>query len=88
MLEDLQPGQTVAVFIGPEGGFEDSEIEKAVAQGELAQIGQLAGQGDETRERGIEHHERTAADAMAQSDEQGREVAFGKLRLLSVEGLL
>lgn len=33
MLEDLQPGQTVAVFIGPEGGFEDSEIEKAVAQG-------------------------------------------------------
>lgn len=33
LLEDLQPGQTVAVFIGPEGGFEDSEIEEAMARG-------------------------------------------------------
>ena len=25
LLEQLQPGQTAAVFIGPEGGFEEAE---------------------------------------------------------------
>lgn len=29
VMSGIQPGQSVAVFIGPEGGFESSEIEKA-----------------------------------------------------------
>ena len=29
IMSGIQPGQSVAVFIGPEGGFESSEIEKA-----------------------------------------------------------
>ena len=29
----LKPGQDVAIFIGPEGGFEDGEIEAAMATG-------------------------------------------------------
>ena len=29
IMSSIQPGQSVAVFIGPEGGFESSEIEKA-----------------------------------------------------------
>lgn len=29
IISDLEPGQTIAVFIGPEGGFEESEIEAA-----------------------------------------------------------
>ncbi len=33
MVESVLPNQKVAVFIGPEGGFEDSEVEKAFAQG-------------------------------------------------------
>ena len=33
IISALQPGQDVAVFIGPEGGFEESEIREAVAQG-------------------------------------------------------
>ena len=33
LLEALQPGQTVAVFVGPEGGFEEAEIEEALAGG-------------------------------------------------------
>ena len=33
IISTLQPGQDVAVFIGPEGGFEESEIREAVAQG-------------------------------------------------------
>ncbi len=33
IVEAVRPGQSVAVFIGPEGGFEESEIEKALAAG-------------------------------------------------------
>lgn len=33
LLEQLRPGQRVAVFIGPEGGFEESEIAMAREQG-------------------------------------------------------
>ncbi|MDE5951672.1 MAG: 16S rRNA (uracil(1498)-N(3))-methyltransferase [Acetatifactor sp.] len=33
LIEGLEPGQDIAVFIGPEGGFEEEEIESAVAAG-------------------------------------------------------
>ena len=33
LLEQLRPGQTAAVFIGPEGGFEEAEVEAAVERG-------------------------------------------------------
>ena len=33
LMSSIQPGQSVAVFIGPEGGFESSEIEKAIEIG-------------------------------------------------------
>ena len=33
IMSSIQPGQSVAVFIGPEGGFESSEIEKAMEIG-------------------------------------------------------
>lgn len=33
VIEGLQPGQDIAVFIGPEGGFEEAEIEEAVKEG-------------------------------------------------------
>ena len=33
LMSSIQPGQSVAVFIGPEGGFESSEIEKAMESG-------------------------------------------------------
>lgn len=33
LLGDLQPGQDIAVFIGPEGGFEESEISVALDAG-------------------------------------------------------
>ena len=33
LLESLRPGQTAAVFVGPEGGFEESEIGEALAAG-------------------------------------------------------
>ncbi len=32
-IGSLQPGQEIAVFIGPEGGFEEAEIELALANG-------------------------------------------------------
>lgn len=32
-IDRIAPGQSVAVFIGPEGGFEDSEVEESVAAG-------------------------------------------------------
>lgn len=34
-IENVKPGQTVAVFIGPEGGFDESEITLAAGQGIL-----------------------------------------------------
>lgn len=33
LISSLRPGQSIAVFIGPEGGFADSEIETAVEAG-------------------------------------------------------
>ena len=33
ILENIQPGESVAVFIGPEGGFDDSEVSMAVENG-------------------------------------------------------
>ncbi len=33
LLEQLQPGQDIAIFIGPEGGFEESEISLALENG-------------------------------------------------------
>ncbi len=33
MIEDIRPGQSVAVFIGPEGGFTEDEIKDATENG-------------------------------------------------------
>lgn len=33
ILESIQPGESVAVFIGPEGGFDESEVSLAVESG-------------------------------------------------------
>ncbi|MDO5131684.1 MAG: 16S rRNA (uracil(1498)-N(3))-methyltransferase [Eubacteriales bacterium] len=33
ILESIRPGRTIAVMIGPEGGFEDAEIEAALEKG-------------------------------------------------------
>lgn len=33
LIASITPGQTVAVFIGPEGGFEEKEIQEAMAAG-------------------------------------------------------
>lgn len=32
-IERIQPGQSVGIFIGPEGGFETEEVEQAIASG-------------------------------------------------------
>ena len=36
VMGEIRPGQSVGVFIGPEGGFEESEVEEAVAAGARA----------------------------------------------------
>ena len=33
IFEQIRPGQSVAIFIGPEGGFDEAEIEQALAAG-------------------------------------------------------
>ena len=33
LLEQIKPGQRIAIFIGPEGGFDDSEVEAALERG-------------------------------------------------------
>ena len=33
LIEGLLPGQDIAVFIGPEGGFDEEEIRKAMEDG-------------------------------------------------------
>ena len=33
ILADIQPGQSVGIFIGPEGGFEEKEVETAISEG-------------------------------------------------------
>lgn len=35
LIENVKPGQSIAVFIGPEGGFEESEVDKAKEAGVL-----------------------------------------------------
>ena len=36
VMGEIRPGQYVGIFIGPEGGFEESEVEEAVAAGAQA----------------------------------------------------
>lgn len=36
IIESIKPGQTIGIFIGPEGGFEQEEVEKAVVSGAKA----------------------------------------------------
>ena len=36
IIEAIKPGQSVAVFIGPEGGFEKEEVEQALGCGARA----------------------------------------------------
>ena len=33
VIEGIRPGQSVGIFLGPEGGFEEAEVEQAVALG-------------------------------------------------------
>jgi 16S rRNA (uracil1498-N3)-methyltransferase len=33
LIESIEPGQSVGIWIGPEGGFEEAEVEKIVEQG-------------------------------------------------------
>ena len=33
MIESVQPGQSIGIFIGPEGGFETEEVDDAIAHG-------------------------------------------------------
>ena len=33
MIRSVKPGESIAVFIGPEGGFEESEVQAAIAAG-------------------------------------------------------
>ena len=33
LLGEIRPGQRVAIFIGPEGGFDESEVEAALSMG-------------------------------------------------------
>ena len=36
IIEDIRPGQSIGIFIGPEGGFETEEVEYAISQGAKA----------------------------------------------------
>lgn len=33
ILADIKPGQSIGIFIGPEGGFEENEVETAISEG-------------------------------------------------------
>lgn len=33
LIEGVKPGQNIAIFIGPEGGFEEDEVSEALAEG-------------------------------------------------------
>ena len=33
LLSEIRPGQSIGIFIGPEGGFEEKEIEAAIDAG-------------------------------------------------------
>ena len=39
VLSKIQKGQSIAIFIGPEGGFDDSEIELVKGEGQLLSLG-------------------------------------------------
>lgn len=32
-IEEIRPGQSIGIFIGPEGGFEETEVEQAMSHG-------------------------------------------------------
>ena len=32
-IDSIKPGQSIAIFVGPEGGFEEAEIAKALEYG-------------------------------------------------------
>ena len=36
LIQNISPGQSVGIFIGPEGGFEKEEVELAEAEGARA----------------------------------------------------
>ena len=36
VIEEIKRGQSVGIFIGPEGGFETQEVEDAIANGARA----------------------------------------------------
>ena len=33
ILAAIEPGQSIGIFIGPEGGFEEKEVEAAISEG-------------------------------------------------------
>ena len=33
LIWSLKPGQSLSIFIGPEGGFEEKEVETAISEG-------------------------------------------------------
>ena len=33
LFEQIEPGQSIGIFIGPEGGFEEEEVAKALEAG-------------------------------------------------------
>ena len=33
LIEEIHPGESIGIFIGPEGGFEVEEVEAAIAMG-------------------------------------------------------
>ena len=39
MFASIRPGQSVGIFIGPEGGFEQAEVEQAVETGAVPVTG-------------------------------------------------
>ena len=39
ILAAIEPGQSIGIFIGPEGGFEEKEVEAAMKEGEANHSG-------------------------------------------------
>ena len=35
LIEKIEPGQSIGIFIGPEGGFEEEEIQMAIEAGAM-----------------------------------------------------
>ena len=38
-IEQIKPGQSIAIFIGPEGGFDDAEIDLVKDEMQLISLG-------------------------------------------------